>query len=215
VRIGLAVAALLTAALPAFAQRGNDGSPHLEVIVVPPASAFNSVSVRAGRFLGDAKTRELLVHGFPAALRFRLELWRVGGLFDDLEAATTWQVLVRYEPYTRQYSVVRLQSRSTENLGGFATLEETEAELAKPYPVALPPKRPGARYYYNVVLDQETLSVSDLDELQRWLQGDLQPVVRGRRDPFTALRRGFGTLLSRVLGGTKRHYEARSGTFRA
>jgi hypothetical protein len=71
------------------------------------------------------------------------------------------------------------------------------------------------RYYYNVVLDVETLSVSDLDELQRWLSGELQPAVRGKRAPLSALRRGFGTLLSRVLGGEKRHYEARSGTFRA
>lgn len=214
-RTGLAVAVLLTAALPALAQRDGNGTPHLEVAVVPPASALNSVSVRAARLLGDSKTRELLTNGFPAALRFRLELWRVGGLFDDLESATGWQVLVRFEPYTSRYSIVRLQGRTTEILGTFATLEEAEGEIAKPYPVDLRPRRVGARYYYNVVLDQETLSVSDLDELQRWLQGDLQPVVRGRRDPFTALGRGFGTLLSRILGGTKRHYEAKSGTFRA
>jgi hypothetical protein len=61
----------------------------------------------------------------------------------------------------------------------------------------------------------ESLSVSDLDELQRWLRGELQPAVRGRRSPFSALREGFGTLLSRVLGGETRHFESRSGTFRA
>jgi hypothetical protein len=173
------------------------------------------VNVQSSHLLSDAKTRELLVNGFPAALRFRLELWRVGGMFDDLEATSTWQVLVRYDPYTHRYSAVRLQSRTTENLGGFATLEGVEAEIAAPYPVSLRPLRAGAQYYYNVVLDEQTLSVSDLDELQRWLRGDVQPVVRGRSDPFTALWRGIGTLLSRVLGGTKRHYEARSGTFRS
>jgi hypothetical protein len=66
-----------------------------------------------------------------------------------------------------------------------------------------------------VVLDIEALSVSDLDELERWMRGELRPAVRGKRAPLSALRRGVGTLLSRVLGGETRHYEARSGTFTA
>jgi len=177
------------------------------------ASVVTGANIRATQLLGDSKTRELLTNGFPAALRFRLELWRVGGLFDDLESVSRWQMLVRYDPYTKRYFAVRLQARSTENLGGFPTLEAVDSEIATPYPVVLRPLRARAKYYYNVVLDEETLSVSDLDELQRWLRGDVQPVVHGRGDPFTALWRGMGTLLSRVLGGTKRHYEARSGTF--
>jgi hypothetical protein len=81
--------------------------------------------------------------------------------------------------------------------------------------VSLPPRRAGTRYYYNVVVDIEALRVSDLDELERWLKGELRPAVRGKRAPLSALQRGFGTLLSRVLGGETRHYEARSATFRA
>lgn len=177
----------------------------------PPAGA----SVRAARMLRDASTRELLISGFPAALRFRLELWRVGGIFDDIEAATTWQVLVRYEPYTKLYSVYRRGAGGAEDIGSMPTLEAAEAELERAFLVALRPRRPGARYYYNVVADVETLSVSDLDELNRWLKGELQPAVRGKRAPLSALRRGLGTLLSRVLGGDSRHYEARSGTFTA
>lgn len=169
--------------------------------------------VSAARMLRDANTRALLTNGFPAALRFRLELWRVGGMFDDIEASTLWRVLVRYDPYTRRYSVYREGQRATEDISGLASLEDAEAELEKSYPVTLPPRRAGARYYYNVVVDVETLSVSDLDELNRWLRGELQPAVRGKRAPLSALRRGFGTLLSRVLGGDSRHYEARSGTF--
>jgi len=215
VRRGLLLALFLGAA-PLGDVRAQDGdSPQLELSVLQGASVVTGVTVRAARLLSDSKTRELLVNGFPAALRFRLELWRVGGLFDDLESTASWQVFVRYDPYAHRYSAVRLQSRTTENLGGFATLEAIEAEIGMPYPVALRPGRAGAEYYYNVVLDETTLSVSDLDELQRWLRGDVQPVVRGHSDPFTALWRGMGTLLSRVLGGTKRHYEARSGTFRS
>jgi len=175
----------------------------------PPAGA----NVRAQR-LFYPELRELLLHGFPAALHFRLELWRVGGMFDDIESATQWDVLVRYEPYTRSYFMVRQKGeREIESLGPFETLEAVEAEISKPYPQVLQPRRPRARYYYNVVLDVESLSVSDLDELERWLSGELRPAVRGKRAPLSALRRGIGTLLSRVLGGEKRHYEARSGTF--
>lgn len=214
-RTHLALAVLfLTVALPASAQRG--GGPQLEVSVLAANSPPAGASVRAQRLLGDAQMRQLLLSGFPAALRFRLELWRVGGLFNDIEAATLWDVLVRYDPYNQQYYVVRRKGeRETESLGPFPELEAVEVELAKAYPLALRPRRAGIRYYYNVVLDVESLSVSDLDELQRWLSGELQPAVRGKRAPLSALRRGVGTLLSRVLGGEKRHYEARSGTFRA
>lgn len=135
-------------------------------------------------------------------------------MFDELESGTAWNVLVRYDPYTQQYLAVRQHGQSQEDFGGFPSLEAAEARLAQPYAIRLPPTRAGARYYYNVILDVESLSVSDLDELQRWLRGELEPAVRGKRAPLSALRRGFGTLLSRLLGGETRHYESRSGTFR-
>jgi hypothetical protein len=211
VRFFLAVASLVSIAPLAFAQRG----PQLEVTLLAANSPPAGATVRASRLLSDSRTRELLLNGFPAQLRFRLELWRVGNLFDELERETQWDVLVRYDPYTQQYQLVRRSNRSTEAVDGFATITSVEEALATAFPVALRPSRSGTRYYYNVVLDVETLSVSDLDELDRWLKGELKPAVRGKRAPLSALRRGVGTLLSRVLGGEKRHYEARSGTFRA
>lgn len=207
------LALVCLAALAGAAPAQGRGGPLLEVSVLAASSPPAGASVRAARMLGDASTRELLQNGFPAALRFRLELWRVGGVFDDIESTTSWEVLVRYDLYSRQYSVYRRSTRSSEEIGAIPTFEAAEAELAQPYQVRLRPSRPGARYYYNVSVNVETLSVSDLDELNRWLRGELEPAVRGRRAPLSALRRGLGTLLSRVLGGDSRHYEARSGTF--
>lgn len=202
------VALALAAAAPAEAQRG----PQLSITVSTNSPPVASVSAR--RMLSDGKTRELLLNGFHAAMRFRLELWRVGGFFDNLESASPWDVLVRYDAYTKTYQIVRRGARDTEVPAGFATLDAAEAALERPVPLQLAPLKRGEAYYYNVVVDVETLSFSDLDELQRWLRGDLQPAVRGRRDPVSTLRRGLGTLLSRMLGGERRHYEARSATFR-
>ena len=208
---------LLIVAFPASAQR--KGGPQLDVAVLAANSPPAGASIRTANLLGDRPMRELLVNGFPASLTFRLELWRSGGMFDDLERTTQWEVLVRYDPYSQRYSVVRFQggrdqASRRESVDGLTTLDAAESVIGEPFPVALKPGRTGARYYYNIVLDVETLSVSDLDELQRSFNGELQPAVRGKRAPLSALRRGIGTLLSRVLGGEKRHYEARSGTFR-
>lgn len=209
--VAISFVLLLFSAAPVLAQRG----PQLEVSLLAANSPPAGATVRASRILSDSRTRELLLNGFPAALRFRLELWRAGGFFDELESTTQWDILVRYEPYSQQYQIVRRGSRETESEDGFQTLAMVEETLAQPFPVALTPRRTGERYYYNVILDVETLSVSDLDELQRWLRGELEPAVRGKRAPLSALRRGLGTLLSRVLGGEARHYEARSQSFRS
>ena len=209
----LALTFLLIAS-PAFGQRT---APRLEVSLLPSNSPPVGAAVRASGLLADPELQELLRNGFPALMRFRLELWRVGGMFDEIENQVQWNMLVRYDPYTGQYMAIRRQGPSfEEDFGAFPTMAALEAAvLDKPYEVALKPRRGGSRYYYNVVVDVESLSVSDLDELQRWLRGELQPAVRGRRSPFSALREGFGTLLSRVLGGETRHFESRSGTFRA
>ena len=198
---------------PAVGAQARAG-PQLEVSVIAN-SAPGGASVRSARLLNDANTRALLQNGFPAQMRFRLELWRAEGMFDDLESSETWEVLVRYDPYTKRYAMYRRGTREVEDIGALTTLEAVEAELQRPFRVPMRPGRSGARYYYSVSVDVETLSVSDLDELNRWLRGELEPAVRGKRAPLSALRRGFGTLLSRVLGGDSRHYQARSGTFTA
>lgn len=58
----------------------------------------------------------------------------------------------------------------------------------------------------------QTLDVSDLDELERWLNGEARPMVQGRRNPGTVLTRGLRSLASRLLGGEVRRLEARSPT---
>jgi hypothetical protein len=73
--------------------------------------------------------------------------------------------------------------------------------------VALLPDREGSRYYYNLVLNIEALSVSDMDQVERWLRG-----MRGE-GAAASLGNGVRTLMLRMLGGEKRTYEKRSPTF--
>lgn len=198
------------------------------LLIATPAAAQHGVGVRVdldgtapvvsvSRVLDDPQLEDLMKNGFPVRLDFRLELWRTGGVFNELEGVETWQVLVQYDPdpYQKVYRVVRHDGRQTESFGAMASLDSVDALLARPYRVSLPPKRRGAKYYYNLVLDVESLNVNDLSEMERWLNGDVRPAVQGKGNPLSALVNGVGRLLARVLGGAKRNYEATSPIFTA
>lgn len=171
--------------------------------------------VRAVDVLADKDMRNLLVNGFPARLHFRGELWSVSGWFNDLEGTVEWDIVVQFDAFTKSYRVLRIMGEQLTALGTFADLNSASAAMAAPFRLPLvPPTRRGGRFYYSASLDLETLSMSDLDELERWLRGELKPAVRGQRNPGTAITRGLRTLFVRLLGGEKRHYEAQSATFR-
>jgi hypothetical protein len=65
-----------------------------------------------------------------------------------------------------------------------------------------------------VLAELQTLEVSDLDELERWLRGESSPAVRGKKNPNTALTRGVRLLASRSLDGEVRRLEAKSPAVR-
>jgi transcriptional regulator of heat shock response len=165
--------------------------------------------VTATNLFADPEMRDLVRSGFPASLRYRLELWRVGGLFNDIEDRDEWMLVVQYDPSAQRYRVFRQQGNKIEDLGSFATLATAQTLLERPIRSTVVPARQGSRYYYALSLDVEALSVSDMDQLNRWLRG-----VRGST-AASAFGNGVRTLMLRMLGGEKKHYEARSGTFAA
>ena len=201
----------LVAASPLSAQK----RPRIEVLA-PAQNAWAELppSVSSSGLLSDAAMRDLLANGFPARLHYRLERWQAGGWFDDLKAAVEWDVILKYDVLGKRYQVVRVVNKKPESLGEFPAVADAENAAEGPYQtsISLPPK--GKRGYYNLLLDVETLSLTDLDEVERWLRGELKPAVSGKKNPGTALGRGVRTLVVRLLGGEKRHYEARTGTFR-
>ena len=170
--------------------------------------------VRTANVIADSELKRLLENGFPAELSYRADLWSRSGWFDDVDASIEWTVYVRYEPLTKTYRVSRHFGDRAENIGRFERYEDAQAAIARPYQPPLPARRSRSRQYYVVVLEVAVLSMSDLDELDRWLRGELKPAVRGKRNPGTALGRGLSTLATRLLGGETRRYEQRTETFR-
>ncbi len=174
-------------------------------VSVPSAGTVGMVTT-VGLF-ADPEMRDLVRAGFPISLKFRLELWRSGGLFNDLESSQEWELIVAYDPSRQRYGVVRRQGGRMEDLGSFATLSTAQSVLERPLRITLLPQREGRRYYYNYALDIVALSVSDMDQLELWLRG-----VRGST-AASAVGSGVRTLMLRMLGGENRHYERRSAGF--
>jgi hypothetical protein len=208
----LVVAALLLAVPRAALHAQRRAS--LDVTL--PARALVSAegpTVRCNGVLDDADLRDLLRNGFPARLHYRAELWSIGGFTNNLRDAAEWDVVLRYDPLDHTYRASQIAGQHATPLGRWSRMEDAEQVIERPYRVPIAPGDARGRMYYNVTLDVETLSLSDLDEVQRWLEGEFRPAVRLKRNPGTALGRGVRTLLVRLLGGEKRHYERRSGTF--
>lgn len=201
-RFPLALAALLalysTAPLAAQTIRVQLG-----IAVVPATALDEGPLITTANLLAEPKTRELLRAGFPTRIHFRLELWRKGGWFDDPNGHVDWYVEVKWDPTAQLYKVVRRQDQPVllENFGGFETVASAEARFGQPFRASLHPNGSG-RYYYNLIVSVQTLSESDLDALQQFFKG---PTAPGKSNPLTALRRGVGTLVSRVLGAHDEH----------
>jgi hypothetical protein len=204
----------IVTALVAFALLGGGGAPlhaqrRVALEVAPPIAMAGTPTVTTTNLFGDPDMRDLVRSGFPASLRFRLELWRVGGLFNDLEGQRDWELIVQYDPSAQRYRVVQRQGNRLDDLGSFATLSTAQALLERPTRILLAPEREGSRYYYNLTLTVEAMSVSDMDQLERWLRG-----VRGGT-AVSAVGSGMRTLMLRMLGGEKQVYDKRSVTFTA
>jgi hypothetical protein len=197
--------------------RAQEKSPRLELSMPPQiAAGVDAPLVSLANMLSEGNRRELLSAGWPTVLHCRVELWKRSQIiFFDRESFVEWDLTVEYTPATQLYHVWRQQEGKVDDLGQFPTIEEAEQIVDRPYRVPLSPKKSGARYYYAFSLDQSTLSGNDLDAWQRWVRGDAKPAIRGDSSRITAIQRGVGSLLSRVLGGETQHYERRSATFPA
>ena len=208
-----AASALLAIATPreAYAQAGN--SVRLEVRLTPDSAPRGARApvVRSDNLLGDGRWLSTLRSGLPVRLHYRLEVWRSrNGWLDQLTRQVYWDVVVRHEPLLDQYTMLTIfGSRVQERR--YATLDALTAALAFAYQINVSPTEAGG-YYYTATLEVSTLSDSDLDELERFLEGDLEG-PRGREGIGDALGRGATRFLLRLAGLPRLRLEARTGRF--
>jgi hypothetical protein len=190
------------------------GGVKLEVTLArdsTPAGARNPV-VRSRDLLGDARWLTALRSGLPVRLHYRVEVWRSrDGWFDLFDRQTEWDVVLRHEPLLDQYTFLTVTGNRVQERR-YATLDALNAALAFAYQVNVSPRQAG-RYYYAASMEVSTLSDSDLDELERFLEGDLGDVTQGREGIGDALGRGATRLLLRLAGLPSLRLEARTGGF--
>jgi hypothetical protein len=169
--------------------------------------------VRSDRLLSENRWLSSLRSGLPIRLHYRVEVWRSrGGWFDLFERQAEWDVIVRHEPLFDQFTLLTVAGGRAQERR-YATLDALSAALAFAYLVSIQPNTPGT-YYYAAVLEVSTLSDSDVEELQRFLEGDLGEVARGKESIGDALGRGATRFLLRLAGLPSLRLEARSGEFR-
>jgi hypothetical protein len=198
-----------------FATVGAAQSAHGDV--VHPARAALATQPPTRRTIGvlaAGRTAELIRNGFPARLHYKLERWAAGTFVNDVKATAEWEMIVQYDPLAKTYKLIRATTKNAVAVGEYTELSDADAKLAEPYAAPISPPRPGEKSYYALTLNVEAMSLGDLDEVQRWLRGELRPAVRGRRNPGTAVSSGVRTLVVRILGGERIVYQASTGVFK-
>lgn len=200
-----------TVSRPAAAQDGV--RLHVTLAQDSAPNGARAPIVRSENLIGsNSRWLSALRSGLPVRLHYRVEVWRSReGWFDTFGRQAEWDVLVRHEPLLDQYTLLTLVGPGRQERR-YATLDALGAALAFAYQVNVRPNEQG-RYYYAASLQVSTLSDSDLDELERFLAGDLGRGGRGGDNLGDALGRGATRFLLRLAGLPSLRLEARSEPF--
>ncbi len=201
------VLVVLCAALAAFGARPGAVAAQDEETWISVEPRTGGVVVELGALLEDRALANAVHEGLPLRISVDAELW-ADRLFDSEEGRESWKASVLYDPVTLRYEVQVGQAEAVE----FRTLDEARDHLQRSFQLGLRPARPG-RYYYLASVEMATLSLSDLEELRRWLSGDLAPAVGGDAPVDGAVARGVRRLFVRALGLPTRRVRLRTEAF--
>ncbi|MEQ9397928.1 MAG: DUF4390 domain-containing protein [Longimicrobiales bacterium] len=202
---GLLLAAVAWGGAPGAAAAQDDSPLYLAA-----SPADGSLQIQMGDlFPADGPFTQALHSGLPLRIRLLCELWK-DGFFDSQRGRAEWRASVVYDPLDRRYRI---------DTGGAGTPEiavdslgQVGEVLEEQFGLPLRPDERG-RYYYLGFVEVETLSLSDLEELQRWLRGDPAPAAGRRDDDENDVGRGVRSVLVRMLGLPARRFRVRSPTF--
>lgn len=183
---------LLTLATSVSNLKGQEREPVRFDLVPETGEAIVTIT----DLLSDESLVEAVTSGLPLRISLRIQLWK-DGLFDSQKGRFEWRATVLFDPLTRRFRIQTSDKAGSEV--EVNTLDEARRALQLTLDMPLRPQESGD-FYYSGGLEMETLSLSDLEELQRWLQGELVPVVAGERDVEGALAKGARRVLVRMLG---------------
>lgn len=198
--------------IPAAAITAAAQEPHLSV---SPGNAANGwrAAVRPVGLLSDSALIRPLVSGLPLRFHFQLELWHDKFFADGLVDRTTWSLILYQEPLSDEYRMTYSWDPDAEDW--FIRLDAAAEAIERWYQSPLQRPEPGSgSYYYDAKLEVEILSLGDLDELERWLRGDVTGQQVSGGGLARALGRGLKRLFIRLIGLSARKYEARTPSFR-
>jgi hypothetical protein len=195
-------AAGLTLALAAGSLAGQEP---LEVRIRSGEEGWGPV-VHLAPLLEHPPIADALAAGLPLRVRVRVELWR-SGFFDRQRAWAEATVAVLRDPLDGSFQV-----ELPGHVARYPRQADAERAVARAMEFSMSPAGPG-RYYYLARLEAETLSLSDLGELRRWLRGEARPALEGRVPVEQAVERGARRIALRILGLPALRHEARSPSF--
>jgi hypothetical protein len=214
-RWGVALASvLLSQQAPSLAAQSSQGVRLVVVLARDSAASGARVPIVRSENLLTANSRWLsaLRSGLPVRLHYRVEVWRSReGWFDTFVRQVEWDVLVRHEPLLDQYTLLTFVGPVRQERR-YATLDALGAALSFAYQVNVAPPEPGM-YYYAASVQVATLSDSDLDDLERFLAGDLDQREEGGQNLGDALGREATRFLLRLAGLPSLRLESRSERF--
>jgi hypothetical protein len=177
-------------------------------LLVDAPGGFRPV-LRVGPVLRGDDLESAARGGLPVRVRVRVELWR-DRFFDQLVDSASWSTVIVFEPIAEQFFIRSLPAAGgLRRVGSFAAARQA---VESEYLLRIGPRQPG-RYYYTASLHIERLSLSDLEELERWLQGELQPAVSGGRSVTGVIGQGVKRLIVRMLDLPTRRFDTRSERF--
>jgi hypothetical protein len=188
--------------------------PHLSL---SPGNAENGwrAAVQPVNILSDSALIRPLLSGLPLRFHFQIELWHDQFLADGMVNRAAWSLILFQEPLSGEFNLTRDWDPDRDEW--FATVAAAAQALERVYLSPLPgPPRDSGRYYYEARLEVEVLSLSDLDELEHWLRGEVVE-EEGSDVGSTVTRavgRGLKRLFIRLIGLSARKYEARTELFR-
>lgn len=195
------------------------------------------IAIHLGDILSDPALVEAVESGLPLRLEIVTQLWR-DGFFDSQVGRSLWRANVFYDALEEEF-VLQVEGSSGDGSEGgvgpgadgangtggspgtdggvgtvrsFSSMDGLRYALPRVIEPSLGPEEEG-RFYYLSRLSVETLSLSDLEELRRWLRGELAPAISGNGDVEGATEQGLRRAVIRLLGMPTRRFDARTPTF--